>query len=190
MLADNHYRYDGNGNRIEKQQKHGTTTYAYDNRNRLVTAEYPSYKEELYYDKAGNRKKRITSHTEETYQYDSRNRLTAYTKDGKTSQFTYDNAGNLLRDNKAVYEYDAFHRNTKVETFDGKIQINRYDAEGLRHEVEENGKLVAFLYRGTEVIAEETQEETIRYIRTQELLASDAEHAKTYYTMHPMKWGA
>lgn len=181
VLADNRYRYDGNGNLVEKQQKHGTTTYAYDSRNRLVTAEYPTHREKLYYDKAGNRKKRITSHTEETYQYDKRNRLTAYTKDGKTSQFTYDNAGNLLKDNKAVYEYDAFHRNTKVETFDGNIQINRYDAEGLRHEVEENGKLVSFLYRGTEVIAEETKEETIRYIRTQELLASDAEHAKTYY---------
>mgnify|MGYP003374946628 FL=1 len=53
--------------------------------------------------------------------------------------------------------------------------------EGLRHEMEENGKLVEFIFRGTEVVAEETQEEKIRYIRAGELLASDAESARTYY---------
>ena len=66
-------------------------------------------------------------------------------------------------------------------TYDGNIQINYYDAEGLRHEMEENGKLVQFIFRGTEVVAEETQEEKIRYIRAGELLASDAKSAKTYY---------
>jgi len=68
-----------------------------------------------------------------------------------------------------------------VETFNSNIQINRYDAEGLRHEMEENGKLVTFIYRGDEVIAEESQEDKIRYIRTSVLLASDAENARTYY---------
>ena len=76
-----------------------------------------------------------------------------------TSQYKYDNAGNLLKDDKARYAYDVFNRNTKVETFNGNIQINRYDAEGLRHEMEENGKLVTFIYRGDEVIAEESQED-------------------------------
>ncbi len=60
----------------------------------------------------------------------------------------YDNAGNLLEDGRARYDYDAFNRNTKAETFDGNVQINRYDAEGLRHEMEENGKLVSFIFRG------------------------------------------
>ncbi len=68
-----------------------------------------------------------------------------------------------------------------METFNGNIQINYYDAEGLRHEMEENGKLVTFIYRGDEVIAEESQEDRIRYIRTSVLLASDAESARTYY---------
>lgn len=47
--------------------------------------------------------------------------------------------------------------------------------------MEENGKLVQFIFRGTEVVAEESQESRIRYIRTGELLASDAECARTYY---------
>ena len=118
---------------------------------------------------------------EELYRYDKRNRLTTYTKGGVNTEFEYDNAGNLLKDDKARYEYDAFDRNTKVETFSGDIQINRYDGEGLRHEMEENGKLFTFIFRGTEIVAEESKEDKIRYIRTRELLASDAESARTYY---------
>ena len=35
-------------------------------------------------------------------------------------------------------------------------ELYRYDTEGLRHEMEENGKLVQFIFRGTEVVAEES----------------------------------
>ena len=47
--------------------------------------------------------------------------------------------------------------------------------------MEENGRQVSFIFRGTEVVTEETKEDRIRYIRTNELLASDAESARTYY---------
>ena len=96
-------------------------------------------------------------------------------------QIKYDNAGNQLEDGRARYEYDAFNRCTKVETLDGNVQINRYDAEGLRHEMKENGELVSFIFRGREIVAEESEKGKIRYIRTGELLASDAEYARTYY---------
>ena len=181
VIVENKYTYDGNGNQLEKLQKHGTIKYSYDRMNRLQKVRYPNATEELFYDKAGNRTKRLYNGAEELYQYDRRNRLTTYTKGGVTSQFTYDKAGNLLKDNKAKYTYDAFNRNTKVETFNGNIQINRYDAEDLRHEMEENGKLVTFIFRGDEIVTEETQEDKIRYIRTNSLLASDAESARTYY---------
>ena len=181
VIVENKYTYDGNGNQLEKLQKHGTIKYSYDRMNRLQKVQYPNATEELFYDKAGNRTKRLYNGAEELYQYDKRNRLTTYTKGGVTSQFTYDNAGNLLKDDKAKYTYDAFNRNTKVETFNGNIQINRYDAEDLRHEMEENGKLVTFIFRGDEIVTEETQEDKIRYIRTNSLLASDAESARTYY---------
>ena len=117
--------------------------------------EYPSYTEELFYDKAGNRTRRIASGVEELYQYDPRNRLTAYTKSGVTTMFQYDHAGNLLVDDKARYSYDAFNRTEKVETFGGHIQLNRYDAEGLRYEMEENGNLVRFIFNlNREVVTE------------------------------------
>ena len=174
-------RMDSLCNRLEKQHKYGTTRYTYDSMNRLAKVEYPDRKEELFYDKAGNRTKRVMNGMEELYRYDKRNRLTEYTKGGAAHAFSYDNARNLIRDDRAKYEYDAFNRNTKVETFNGNIQINHYDAEGLRHEMEENGRLVSFIFRGTEIVTEETQEDRIRYIRTNELLASDAESARTYY---------
>ena len=181
LLADNRYTYDGNGNRLEKGQLFGTTRYAYDALNQLVKAEYPTYGEELFYDRAGNRTRRRSAGVEEVYAYDAGNHLLSHTKDGIKTVYAYDKAGNLLKDDKATYAYDAFNRNTRVETFDGNIQINHYDAEGLRHEMEENGRLVQFIFQGTEVVVEETQEENIRYIRTHELLASDAESARTYY---------
>lgn len=37
----------------------------------------------------------------------------------------------------------------KAETFRGKIQVNHYEVEGLCHEIEENGRLVSFIFRDT-----------------------------------------
>ena len=87
----------------------------------------------------------------------------------------------MLEDGRTRYGYDAFNRNTKAETFDGNVQINRYDAKGLRHEIEENGKLVSFIFRGREIVVKESGEDKIRYIRTGKLLASGAEYARMYY---------
>ena len=146
LLARNSYAYDGNGNRTLKRQLGGETLYHYDPLNQLNEVEYPSYTEELFYDRAGNRTRRLVAGEEELYRYDPRNRLMAYTKNGVTTMFQYDNAGNLLVDDKAQYSYDAFNRTTRVETFDGNVQVNHYDAEGLRYEMEENGNLVQFIF--------------------------------------------
>ena len=118
---------------------------------------------------------------EERYGYDAGNRLTGYTRKGVTISFVYDGAGNLLRDNRAEYSYDGFNRTVRVETFDGHIQVNRYDAEGLRAELEENGKLVQFIFNPEKQVVTETGAEKIWYIRGRELIASDAERARTYY---------
>ena len=184
LLSQDSYAYDGNGNRIRKQALEGTTLYQYDALNQLQRVDYPAYSEELFYDKAGNRARRLLDGEEELYQYDPRNRLMAYTKNGATTPFQYDNAGNLLQDDKAKYTYDAFNRTVKVETFDGNVQVNRYDAEGLRHEMEENGRLVRFIFHKGEAVAEqEENSNVIRLIRSSELIArsSDSESARTYY---------
>ena len=184
LLADNHYQYDGNGNRILKQQIEGDTRYFYDGLNQLTKIEYPTLTEELFYDKAGNRTRRVAQGVEEQYVYDPRNRLVSHSKDGIITPFRYDHAGNLLADDKALYSYDAFNRTERVETFDGNIQINRYDAEGLRYEMEENGNLVRFIFnQNREAVSEEDSSGLNRLIRGTELIAShsSADSARTYY---------
>ena len=184
LLARNSYTYDGNGNRTLKRQLGGETLYHYDPLNQLNKVEYPSYTEELFYDRAGNHTRRLVAGEEELYRYDPRNRLMAYTKNGVTTMFQYDNAGNLLVDDKVQYSYDAFNRTVKAEAFDGNVQVNRYDAEGLRYEMEENGRLVRFIFHKGEAVAEqEENSNVIRLIRGSELIArsSDGESARTYY---------
>lgn len=103
-------------------------------------------------------------------------------REDETIQYSYDRQGNLLSDEKGAYRYDAFNRMEEFTGADGSKQTNRYDAEGLRHEMEENGQLVQFLYSGREVVAEtESDGNIVRYIRGLGLISSDSESAKTYY---------
>ena len=122
------------------------------------------------------------------YFYDERNRLVravlneGLDKEGISREYAYDANGNLLNDGVNKYEYDAYNRMTEVRTQKGEVQVNRYDAEGLRHEMEENGRLVQFLYKGKEVVAEEGEKAgVVRYIRGLGLVSSDSEEARTYY---------
>ena len=192
LLVDHHYAYDGNGNRTLKKQLEGEIKYHFDPLNRLHQVEYPSYCEALFYDKAGNRTRRVLSSSEdsnrspmeELYRYDAGNHLIELVKQGSVTSFAYDAAGNLLQDDRAVYTYDDFYRTVKAETFDGNIQINDYDAEGLRHEMEENGRLVQFIFNTErEVVTETEGNVTNRLIRGSALIArtTDAECARTYY---------
>ena len=190
-IVNNSYSYNRNGNRTSKNELGVIfTRYVY-NENKQLSKVIKSksefleskevYREELFYDKANNRTKRIVNGVEELYAYDNINRLTQFTKNNKTIDFKWDNEGNLLQDDKANYTYNGFNQTTRVETFDGNIQVNRYDPEGLRYEMEENGQLVQFIFNtDREVIAEKENEWTI-YIRGSELLASSNDHARTYY---------
>ena len=184
--------------------------YAYDGRSRLTEISYPSalggYTEKLGYDAAGNRIRRETEQEITTYRYDNCNRLQELHREYKNTEtsttqpemirYTYDRQGNMLREKsmksgeEKKYSYDSFGRMVRAEvpvespgTREFQVQINRYDGEGLRHEMEENGRLIKFLYNeDREVVAEETGNGTItRYIRGLGIISSDSEEAKTYY---------
>ena len=45
------------------------------------------------------------------------------------------------------------------------FQSNRYDGEGLRYEMEENGKIIRFLFDRGELAQESQDEEEIRYVK-------------------------
>ena len=187
IVCDNRYTYDGNGNRLSKADRQGLTKYAYDANNQLVQVQYPQGGLENYsYDAAGNRLGRSADGIQENYRYDNCNRLiqlTRMTTQQETVTYSYDRQGNMLSDGRNQYTYDDFGRLVLAVTAEGGIQKNCYDAEGLRTEMEENGRLVQFLYNeDREVVAEKDYSgNIIRYIRGLGLISSDSENAKAYY---------
>lgn len=66
--------------------------------------------------------------------------------------YEYDCAGNLIKDGRAAYSYDGFNRNIRTEMVSRDEQVNRYDAEGLRYELEENGRIASFVFAGRDVV--------------------------------------
>ena len=57
------------------------------------------------------------------------------------------------------FSYNSRHQQTRVETENGNVQENRYDAEGLRFELLENGRRTSFVYHDGELLQEEGREE-------------------------------
>ena len=203
LLVDNHYGYDRAGNCVIRQTLSGETRYSYDSLYQLTEASYPNKKEQFTYDRAGNRLTRTAAreHGEavrEAYTYDNANRLTKRSIYNMTAgaqeipetpemadrmyRYTYDRQGNMLSDGDNTYQYDGMNRLKEINTKAGDIQKNHYDGEGLRAELEENGKLVSFLYSDGEAVLEDSEAAGItRYIRGLGLLTSDSESARTYY---------
>ena len=188
VLVDNTYSYDANANRTKKQTLSGLTSYHYDSLNQLIKAEYPTGAEEYSYDRAGNRTtKQWTGpdklhKTVETCHYDSCNCLTSLETispqgEHKHNEYTYDRQGNMLSDGNRQYSYDAMNRLKEVTDTDGSRQRNRYDAEGLRAELEENGRLVSFIFNDDKVVTEKSDNNTVRYIRGYDIISSDSEAA-------------
>ena len=88
----------------------------------------------------------------------------------------------MLTDGTRSFSYDAMNRLSQVTTTEGNTQKNRYNGEGLRAEMEENGRLVNFLFDGEKVIAgTDGDQNVVCYIRGYDLISSDSEKAKTYY---------
>ncbi|MCI8668854.1 MAG: hypothetical protein HFI34_04920 [Lachnospiraceae bacterium] len=182
------YTYDGvnrltkvTAGNIGKQQQNNT----WDNPASVVFQTLETYE----YDKAGNRIRRVLGDgTTETYAYGILNELQSINRMGPgnragTVSYTYDMDGNMISDGRGMYRYDGFGHMTEAVMEEGGTMVCRYDAEGLRHEMEENGRLIRLVYSGRDVANEEEEERGItRYIRGNgRLVASDCESARTYY---------
>ena len=122
------YSYDAVGNRIRKEETG-------ENRN-IETVYFYNEKNQLI-------------HTEEFLEDGNRRRNT----------FTYSRQGSILKEETesgiSRYFYNSKNQQIRIECADGRIQENRYDAEGLRHEMRENGKLLRFVYQNGELLYEE-----------------------------------
>ena len=120
------------------------------------------------YDAAGNRiRKEETGenrNTKTVYTYNEKNQLIhteELPEDGNQRRniFTYSKQGSILKEETESgtcrYFYNGKNQQIRAECADGRIQENRYDAEGLRHEMRENGKLLRFVYQNGELLYEE-----------------------------------
>lgn len=86
------WTYDPVGNRLKEVALLGTTAYAYDADDRLLTAGATTFT----YDRNGNQIAKATGKATVSYAYDAANRLTAVTGPGIASRFAYDGDGNRV----------------------------------------------------------------------------------------------
>ena len=182
--------YDAAGNRIRRETEQEITTYRYDNCNRLqeLRREYKNTEISTAqpqiirytYDRQGN----MLSEGEKKYSYDSFGRMVRaeVPVEHRGASNQPDEHAGFSNAAQSTGETFGIQENSSA-TREFQVQINRYDGEGLRHEMEENGRLIKFLYNeDREVVAEETSNGTItRYIRGLGIISSDSEEAKTYY---------
>ena len=173
------YRYDGNGNRTAKtgtQAALGGITseitagnnaldisYNYDVRGQLLEERRNGASVCYAYDKAGNRIRKTDVQGEIRYLYNEKNQLIAEESPADRKQFSYDRQGGIIEEKNAagirLFSYNSRHQQTRVETETGNVQENRYDAEGLRFELLENGRRTSFVYHDGELLQEEGREE-------------------------------
>ena len=182
--------YDAAGNRIRRETELEITTYRYDNCNRLQelrreykNAEISTAQPQIIrytYDRQGN----MLSEGDKKYSYDSFGRMVRaeIPMEHRGASNKPDEHAGFNHAAQSTGETFGIQENSSA-TREFQVQINRYDGEGLRHEMEENGRLIKFLYNeDREVVAEETGNGTItRYIRGLGIISSDSEEAKTYY---------
>ena len=172
------YGYDDNGNRTSQTEANGgtteTTTYTYDDLNRLKTVTYPADSSfptgrvvTYGYDAVGNRLAETTRDpvgnilADKQGVFDSLNRLTALNDlltPADSLSFTWDPNGNQLTKTAASvtteYRYDT--RNQLVEVAQGSSTPGRfqYDADGRRIlKLGEDG-LRQYVYDQTSLFAE------------------------------------
>ena len=173
------YQYDGNGNRTAKTGMQATLggvtseitagnnaldlSYAYDVRGQLLEERRNGASVCYAYDKAGNRIRKTDAQGEIRYLYNEKNQLVEEESPADRKQFSYDRQGGIIEEKNAAgirrFSYNSRHQQTRVETETGSVQENRYDAEGLRFELLENGRRTSFVYHDGELLQEEGREE-------------------------------
>ena len=169
------YRYDGNGNRTAKTGTQATLggittgnnaldiSYAYDVRGQLLEERRNGASVCYVYDKAGNRIRKTDAQGEICYLYNAKNQLTAEESPADRKQFSYDRQGGIIEEKNSagirLFSYNSRRQQTRMETETGNVQENRYDAEGLRFELVENGRRTSFVYHNGELLHEEGGEE-------------------------------
>jgi hypothetical protein len=84
------------------------------------------------------------------------------------------------------YTYDCFNRTNGVQSTDGGFIENRYNPEGLRCAIYENGYLSRFIFSGRDIVAELDGNYNLKTatIRGHEILAQKDTKGDSYYYLN------
>ncbi len=158
------YTYDRNGNRLTQQETNGggaeTTTYVYDNNDRLTRADYPDATLDYGYDAAYNRtsesaveKASGTTVSSKTFSYNNRNQVTSISDSANAANnttYAYDANGN-----QTVKTQNGFTLNFVYDVRDRLVRVSqdattlgqfRYDHAGMRIQKEGAQGIVRYTY--------------------------------------------
>ena len=141
------------------------------------------------YDAAGNRIRKTEAQKETRYHYNQKNQLLKEENTEGINYFTYDKQGGIVKEKTSSgirkFTYNSIHQQTRIETTDGRIQENKYDAEGLRYDLIENGKRTRFIYHNGELLYEKGEETKQSKEETSYQLGAGIEafqrNSKTFY---------
>ncbi len=145
------YTYDLNGNRTSVETPAGTTTYTYDDRNRLITATADGTTSYSYYPDGKKETVRHPNGTQATYSYDDANRIVSVlhsrtTDAGTISSYSYAYDANNNRTEQTevqngvsettTYSYDALNRLKDFTVTGTGTTITAYSFEGYNRKTE------------------------------------------------------
>ncbi|HZR29627.1 MAG TPA: RHS repeat-associated core domain-containing protein [Terriglobales bacterium] len=160
------FTYTPSGKRATMTDAGGTSTYQYDNDDRLISVTKPNGTLTYAYDVADNLVS-LSGGAQATYTYDALNRIASVTEPntGKTT-YTYDGVGNLTKVTypngvSHAYTYDQKNHLTNLAVNQAATPVASYaytlDAAGHRTSVAElGGRTVGYGYDGLYRLASET----------------------------------
>ena len=154
------FTYTATGKRKTMTDASGTTTYNYDNMDRLTSKVTPEGTLSYSYDAAGNLASIASSNANGasmSYSYDNLNRLQSVTDRLGTTTYSYDgasNVGTMTYPNgvAAQYQYDAMNRVTGLAASSSAAEVGGYTYQrgptgNLTSASELNGRNVSWLRR-------------------------------------------
>lgn len=190
------YARDEIGNPASVATLDGTTTYVYDDLDRLTKVCFPlgcpggvlpdTDSIAYTYDAVGNRLTETTPSAITSYTYDAADRLTSSLSGSTTTNYSHDANGNMTAAAAKTYAYDQANRMTSA-TVSGATSTYEYDGSGIRTRATQGTNVTDFTWdenAGLRLLARESDGAGAlmrRYIYGRDLVSSTTPSTESYF---------